>query len=126
MGKHAPESRITIMRDSCPAERVLSLFPCRRKVPGMTGITTDTLCQLAGVNRGTFDSWLSRGDYIRPRQAAKTAKGARDRGVAQISRNRSAQLDSGDPMADYDLTWLWRELWGGRSAQMTSSRPRRK
>ena len=48
---------------------------------------------------------------ISPRQAAKTAKGrAKIASWLKFLENRSAQQDPGDPMADYDLTWLWQEL----------------
>ena len=48
---------------------------------------------------------------ISPRKAAKTAKG-RGKIVSWLKflENRTAQQDPGDPMADYDLTWLWEEL----------------
>jgi hypothetical protein len=46
-----------------------------------------------------------------PRKAAKTAKG-RGRVIAWLKmlENHSAQQPAGDPMADYDFTWLWEEL----------------
>jgi hypothetical protein len=48
---------------------------------------------------------------ISPRKAAKTAKGrAKIASWLKFLENRAAQQDPGDPMADYDLTWLWEEL----------------
>ena len=48
---------------------------------------------------------------ISPRKAAKTAKGrAKIASWLKFLENRTAQQDPGDPMADYDLTWLWQEL----------------
>jgi hypothetical protein len=48
---------------------------------------------------------------ISPRQAAKTVKGrANIASWLKFLENRTAQQDPGDPMADYDLTWLWQEL----------------
>jgi hypothetical protein len=48
---------------------------------------------------------------ISPRQAAKTAKGrAKIVSWLKFLENRTAQHDPDDPMADYDLTWLWQEL----------------
>ena len=48
---------------------------------------------------------------ISPRQAAKTAKGrVKIASWLKFLENRTAQQDPGDPMADYDLTWLWQEL----------------
>jgi hypothetical protein len=48
---------------------------------------------------------------ISPRKATKTAKGrAKIASWLKFLENRAAQQDPGDPMADYDLTWLWQEL----------------
>ena len=48
---------------------------------------------------------------ISPHKAAKTAKGrAKIASWLKFLENRTAQQDPGDPMADYDLTWLWQEL----------------
>ena len=48
---------------------------------------------------------------ISPHKAAKTAEGrAKIASWLKFLENRTAQQDPGDPMADYDLTWLWQEL----------------
>jgi hypothetical protein len=48
---------------------------------------------------------------ISPRRAAKTAKGrAKIASWLKFLENRAAQQEPGDPMADYDLTWIWQEL----------------
>ena len=48
---------------------------------------------------------------ISPRKAAKTAKGrVKVASWLKFLENRTAQQDPGNPMADYDLTWLWQEL----------------
>ncbi|MCZ6863350.1 MAG: hypothetical protein O7I42_24340, partial [Alphaproteobacteria bacterium] len=48
---------------------------------------------------------------ISPRKAAKSKKG-RDKLVAWLKRleNRTAGHDPDDPMASYDVTWIWDEL----------------
>jgi len=50
---------------------------------------------------------------ISPRQAAKTGKGrVKIASWLKFLENRTAQQDP-DPMAAYDLTWLWQELGVG-------------
>jgi hypothetical protein len=46
-----------------------------------------------------------------PRAAARTAKG-RQKVVAwlKLLENHAAQRQAGDPLASYDLSWMWREL----------------
>jgi hypothetical protein len=46
-----------------------------------------------------------------PRKAAKTAKG-REKVAAwlKLIENHSARQGAGDPMSDYDLTWMWEAL----------------
>ena len=48
---------------------------------------------------------------ISPRRAARSAKG-REKLVAwlKLLENHTAKHDPADPMASYDLSWLWREL----------------
>ena len=48
---------------------------------------------------------------ISPRKAARTPKG-REKIASwlKLIENRAAQQDSGDPMGNYDLTWIWEEL----------------
>jgi hypothetical protein len=48
---------------------------------------------------------------ISPRRAAKSAKG-REKLVAwlKLLENSAAKHDSGSPLADYDVTWMWEEL----------------
>ncbi len=48
---------------------------------------------------------------ISPRKAAKSKKG-RDKLVAWLKRleNQTAGHDPDDPMASYDVTWIWDEL----------------
>ncbi len=48
---------------------------------------------------------------ISPRRAAKSAKG-REKLVAwlKLLENHTARHDPADPMASYDLSWIWREL----------------
>jgi hypothetical protein len=48
---------------------------------------------------------------ISPRKAAKTAKGrAKITSWLKFLENRTAQQDPGTAMAEYDFTWLWKEL----------------
>ena len=48
---------------------------------------------------------------ISPRRAARSAKG-REKLVAwlKLLENHVARHDPADPMASYDLSWIWREL----------------
>jgi uncharacterized phage protein gp47/JayE len=48
---------------------------------------------------------------VTPRKAAKTAAG-REKLVAWLKRleNQMAQHESSEPMASYDVAWLWEEL----------------
>jgi hypothetical protein len=48
---------------------------------------------------------------VTPRKAAKTA-GGREKLVAWLKRleNQMAQHGSSEPMAGYDVAWLWEEL----------------
>jgi hypothetical protein len=48
---------------------------------------------------------------ISPRRAARSAKG-REKLVAwlKLLENHAARRDPVDPMASYDLSWIWREL----------------
>jgi len=48
---------------------------------------------------------------VTPREAAKTAQG-RDKLIdwLKLLENHSAKQPAGDPMADYDFTWLWEKL----------------
>jgi hypothetical protein len=46
-----------------------------------------------------------------PRAAAKTAEG-REKVAAWLKtlENHAARREPGDPMASYDIDWIWREL----------------
>ena len=48
---------------------------------------------------------------VTPRKAVKTARG-REKLVAWLKRleNQMAQHESSEPMAGYDVAWLWEEL----------------
>jgi hypothetical protein len=62
--------------------------------------------------RGLLDDPIPMLDNVTPRQAAKTKKG-REKVVAWLKtlENHSSRLgDRNDPMATYDVTWLWTEL----------------
>jgi hypothetical protein len=67
--------------------------------------------QLDAHYRQQLDAPVPALGNISPRKAAKTAKG-REKIASwlKLIENRAAHQDPGDPMCDYDLTWIWEEL----------------
>jgi hypothetical protein len=67
--------------------------------------------QLDAHYRQQLDKPIPALGDISPHKAAETAKG-REKIASWLKflENRAAQQDPGDPMADYDLTWIWEEL----------------
>lgn len=61
--------------------------------------------------RETLDQPVPMVGGVSPREAVRTADG-RERVVGWLKHleNRSAGPDPKDPMASYDLGWMWREL----------------
>jgi hypothetical protein len=67
--------------------------------------------QLDGHYRQQLDEPVPMLGDISPRKAAKTAKGrAEIASWLKFLENRTAQQDPGNAMAEYDFTWLWKEL----------------
>ena len=88
----------------------------RGSAPVSSGLPPDEECRLIHAQldmhyRQRLDEPIPMLGNISPRKAAKTAKGrAKIASWLKFLENRTAQQDPGDPMADYDLTWLWQEL----------------
>ena len=63
------------------------------------------------ISPGSLDEPVPALGNISPRRAAKSAKG-REKLVAwlKLLENHTARHDPADPMASYDLSWIWREL----------------
>jgi hypothetical protein len=61
--------------------------------------------------RGLLDEPLPTFGNISPRRAARSAKG-REKVVAWLKalENNSAGRPAGDPIGEYDFSWMWREL----------------
>jgi hypothetical protein len=68
-------------------------------------------CQLDEHYRKTLDKPLAILDGMTPRQAAQATAG-RDNVMAWLKylENQSHNRGHDDPLATYDLTWLWSEL----------------
>ena len=67
--------------------------------------------QLDAHYRQQLDEPIPALGDISPHKAAETAKG-REKIASWLKflENRAAQQDPSDPMADYDITWIWEEL----------------
>ena len=88
----------------------------RGSAPKASGLTPDEERQVIHSvmdkhYRQQLDEPIPALGNISPRRAARSAKG-REKLVAwlKLLENQAARHDPADPMASYDLSWIWREL----------------
>jgi hypothetical protein len=97
-------------------DQALAEHRMRGSAPVASGLPADEErrlihAQLDRHYRQQLDEPLPMLGNVSPRKAAKTAKGrVKIASWLKFLENRAAQQDPGNPMADYDLTWLWQEL----------------
>ena len=97
-------------------EQTMAEHRTRGSAPVSSGLPPDEErrlihAQLDAHYRQQLDAPIPALDNISPRTAAKTAKG-REKIASwlKLIENRAARQGPGDPMGDYDLTWMWQEL----------------
>ena len=88
----------------------------RGSAPASSGLPPDEErrlihAQLDAHYRQQLDEPIPALGDISPHKAAETAKG-REKIASWLKflENRAAPQDPSDPMADYDITWIWEEL----------------
>jgi hypothetical protein len=97
-------------------DQALAEHRMRGSAPVASGLPADEErrlihAQLDRHYRQQLDEPLPMLGDISPRKAAKTAKGrAEIASWLKFLENRTAQQDPGNAMAEYDFTWLWKEL----------------
>ena len=97
-------------------EQAMAEHGTRGSAPVSSGLPPDEErrlihAQLDAHYRQQLDAPVPALGNISPRTAAKTAKG-REKIASwlKLIENRAARQGPGDPMGDYDLTWIWQEL----------------
>ena len=97
-------------------EQAMAEHRTRGSAPVASGLPPDEErrlihAQLDAHYRQQLDAPIPALGNISPRNAAKTAKG-REKIASwlKLIENRAARQGPGDPMGDYDLTWMWQEL----------------
>jgi hypothetical protein len=97
-------------------EQALAERSNRKSAPKGSGLTLDEEHQVIHSvmdkhYRQQLDEPIPALGNISPRRAARSAKG-REKLVAwlKLLENQAARHDPDDPMASYDLSWIWREL----------------
>ena len=97
-------------------EQALAERSDRESAPQPSGLTAEEERQVIHTAldqhyRRQLDEPIPALGNISPRRAARSAKG-REKLVAwlKLLENHAAKHDPADPMASYDLSWIWREL----------------
>ena len=96
--------------------QVMANAPARESVSEPSGLSREEERRVVHANleahyRAQLDQPIPALGNITPRQAAKTP-GGRDKLAAWLKHleNHMAQYDASNPMADFDVSWMWDEL----------------